>query len=988
MQRAYAQRAFFKIALLSAILFLALLAPLHAFADQEEHNGANEQTSSVETASHIVTVPANVVLSVSNPTSLSASVSYDDQFVKGQTVRFTYNISGTTQPLQYRLYALELETADGWSQVVDVTRDHIGDYSSNAYFEESFYNAGKYRLTFQVMGKTGANDQYEFPRFQIEFTIAEDGDFKTIDTTVAQIVQQGNEACAAAGDSSDYARALWLHDWLIDNTEYDYSYRYCNAESVLGRGIGTCEGYHGAYMLLLNKAGIETRRVDDYGDTHVWTGVKLDGNWYNIDVTGDDSDPTPGIDLDVRHLYFALPSTIMQLVQTKWDGTYDIGYPNRADFDASSYEENYFIKSGEIDTYLSPYIDESDATYSIKAYLDAHKAEFAVPVVNDSWPPSFKNVIYNLVAHQLEVHDWGANTKISVGYFNDQLVCSATYNGTAPAKSLSNAIITNVVDLSYTSKPLEQKPKVVVDGKELVENSDYTLSYSNNIDVTTNKQDTHASVTITGKNGYFGSRTVNFHIKPTNISQGTIDYIKPQTYTGEKIEPSVTVRTGDAVLDPKNYTVTYKNNIDTGTATIVVTSTGDNCTGTKESTFIINQKALPTPSLSSSKIVYDGKAKEPVVVKDGTRVLEKDKDYTITYSNNVNVGTAHASLTGKGNYKGTQAIDFKIEQASSTAGGSNTGGSSSGTTSGGSSGSNASGGSSSSSSSSGSSSNIGTSGSSSGSNNNSSGSSSGSSSSPLNPAGNSSTISQSTPSAPTVTGTWKKSSGKWWFQYDAATKKAQNNKSYPTSEWVKIKGKLYHFDSKGWMNTKWMKLNNNWYYLGSDGAMKTGWQKVSGKWYFMENNGIMQTGKRSIASQTYYLDTESGAMKTGWNKESAGWFYYKSSGAMVKGWQKVKNKWYYLNPSDGVMKTGFYDVGGTRYYSNSSGAMLTGWQKISGNWYYFNKSGAMQKSTWISGTYWVGSDGIMATNAWVGTDVNHLYYVDGNGKWVKNAQLF
>ncbi len=264
-------------------------------------------------------------------------------------------------------------------------------------------------------------------------------------------------------------------------------------------------------------------------------------------------------------------------------------------------------------------------------------------------------------------------------------------------------------------------------------------------------------------------------------------------------------------------------------------------------------------------------------------------------------------------------------------------------------------------------------------------SSSSNTSTALTPAGNSSTIAQAAPKAPSVTGTWKKSSGKWWFSYDSKSKTAQK-KSYPANEWVTIKGKRYHFDSKGYMSSKWYKSGSSWYWLGTDGAMKTGWQKVSGKWYFMERNGIMQTGKRKISNQTYYL-TSSGAMKTGWNKESNKWYYYKSSGAMAKGWAKVKNKWYYLNPSDGVMKTGFYDVNKVRYYSNSSGAMQTGWKKLSNKWYYFSKSGAMQKNKWISGNYWVGSDGVMATNSWVGTDVKHLYYVDGNGKWVRGAKL-
>ena len=343
---------------------------------------------------------------------------------------------------------------------------------------------------------------------------------------------------------------------------------------------------------------------------------------------------------------------------------------------------------------------------------------------------------------------------------------------------------------------------------------------------------------------------------------------------------------------------------------------------------------------------YNGTALKPPVGIAGARYtvvngsvqqsegqLVEGVDYTVAYSNNTNVGTATAVVTGIGLYRGSRTFTFKINPAQST---SSTGSSSSSSSSG--------------------TSQAGIAGS----------------------AGATVVVPQAPPASTTVGGTWKKSKGLWWFEYDAATAKAQGKK-WPAGEWVTIKGKRYHFNSSGYMNSGWYQSANTWFYLGSDGAMKTGWQKVKGKWYYLASDGIMQTGKKLIDNIIYFL-TSSGAMKTGWNKESAGWYYYTSSGAMKTGWQKDKGAWYYLNPSNGVMKTGFYDVGSTRYYSNSSGKMLTGWQKISGKWYYFNGSGAMQKGKWI-GNYYVGADGVMATSQWIGE-----YYVDANGKWVKGAK--
>lgn len=68
--------------------------------------------------------------------------------------------------------------------------------------------------------------------------------------------------------------------------------------------------------------------------------------------------------------------------------------------------------------------------------------------------------------------------------------------------------------------------------------------------------------------------------------------------------------------------------------------------------------------LNTTSYTYDGKAKTPAVtVKDGYQTLTKDTDYTVSYQNNVNVGTATVIVTGIGNYTETVTVDFTIEKA-------------------------------------------------------------------------------------------------------------------------------------------------------------------------------------------------------------------------------------------------------------------------------------------------------------------------------------
>ena len=66
-------------------------------------------------------------------------------------------------------------------------------------------------------------------------------------------------------------------------------------------------------------------------------------------------------------------------------------------------------------------------------------------------------------------------------------------------------------------------------------------------------------------------------------------------------------------------------------------------------------------SLSQTSYVYDGKAKKPTItVKDGTAILQEGTDYTVTYNNNINAGTAKVTIIGKGIYKGTVTKKFTI----------------------------------------------------------------------------------------------------------------------------------------------------------------------------------------------------------------------------------------------------------------------------------------------------------------------------------------
>lgn len=120
--------------------------------------------------------------------------------------------------------------------------------------------------------------------------------------SVTQIVNDAVGQCRQETDGSEYDMALWLHDWTLDQLEYDHSLNWCSAESGLTRHQGTCESYQRIYSKLLDAAGIANGRIT--GNGHTWNAVKIDGKWRQMDLTWDDTSDNWYGDLE-QHLAVA-----------------------------------------------------------------------------------------------------------------------------------------------------------------------------------------------------------------------------------------------------------------------------------------------------------------------------------------------------------------------------------------------------------------------------------------------------------------------------------------------------------------------------------------------------------------------------------------------------------------------------------------------------------------------------------------------------------
>lgn len=186
---------------------------------------------------------------------------------------------------------------------------------------------------------------------------------------------------------------------------------------------------------------------------------------------------------------------------------------------------------------------------------------------------------------------------------------------------------------------------VMLDGNQLILNMDYTVFYSDNVDVGT------ATVTITGKAGYAGSITTSFEIVEPGNGGGTggdDDTGDGETPGGDNTGNGGTPGGGNS----GNGGTPGGGNTGNG---------GGTDEGSTEVDFDLSKASI---TLSPASYTYDGTAKTPsVTVKLNDKTLVFNTDYTVSYSNNIKVGNAAVTVTGKGRYTGSKTAGFTITEA-------------------------------------------------------------------------------------------------------------------------------------------------------------------------------------------------------------------------------------------------------------------------------------------------------------------------------------
>jgi len=119
-----------------------------------------------------------------------------------------------------------------------------------------------------------------------------------------------------ASAKSDFEKALAIYEWIMDNAEYALGHTFATnlvsyCEHLILNGEAVCEGYTDCFFVLAERVGLEVKKIEGLAiyenqSSHGWNQVKIDGKWYNLDVTWGD-DIYGGDDNDkrlIKYIYF------------------------------------------------------------------------------------------------------------------------------------------------------------------------------------------------------------------------------------------------------------------------------------------------------------------------------------------------------------------------------------------------------------------------------------------------------------------------------------------------------------------------------------------------------------------------------------------------------------------------------------------------------------------------------------------------------------
>lgn len=577
-------------------------------------------------------------------------------------------------------------------------------------------------------------------------------------------------------NASKLEQAKAVHDWFCWNVTYDYAsynsndFKWCdhNAFGALNKRTCVCQGFAEAYQCIMALLDIPCTIVS--ANNHAWNRIQIGDNWYHVDTTWDqgftsvsyqDTMPTSTIwfmksddKVAAQDRSYGQKSTHCDFVNNHpaTDTTYD----DYTDRDWTTYRAP--MSPSPVSSFQLSESRLTMSSYEAQTLSLESVSPSQTGIVMAQWTSSDPAVAWVSSTGEVVAGAQAGSATITATLGSVSRTCVVDVKG-----KLDDAVISDLATQTYDGS--QKRPSITVTsaGKTLTEGTDYTVEYANNVNAGT------ATVTITGKGSYTGSKSATFTILPATITS-----VAPQTsafvYDGQAKEPAVTVKAGSANVPASGYDVEYASNINAGTATVTVTGKG-NYTGSKSANFQISKaqgsvtaqvttntiacaysvyqkhtfdtsnvtvsgaiggvnysnvstdataagfeidcwtgvatvskgtpagtyelrvsirddgddnhtsgNAVATYSVRVDPASVSNATTEEIYARDytgseitprltvvlGGYVLKRDVDYTVEYKDNINAGTATAIVTGMGNYQGSKSVTFQIGKAQSS----------------------------------------------------------------------------------------------------------------------------------------------------------------------------------------------------------------------------------------------------------------------------------------------------------------------------------
>lgn len=467
---------------------------------------------------------------------------------------------------------------------------------------------------------------------------------------------------AKAVGASQLELELLIHDMIIEEVDYAYNVwgkpeTAAYAHTIVGvfddnsSTDVVCEGYAKAFQFLCRYAGLESIYAVGWSTSgsssggHAWNLVKIDGNWYNVDTTWDDSN---GSDYDgYLYDYFNLPTSVFNEGKAHdyrsdiYGGMYTV--PNATATAAGYYNyyglnivTNNFSNQTNLQKFLSSAIAGCEQRKDYLLRLHCKDNDTATALTNSI---SSNKQLWKDAVNAASTN--GAKYEIESAAFDTQSNNLLLYITKTGVENIGNGYVFG-----------DPGTQVVVNQWSGRHATDITSACS----LTWGSSAGKGSLRVAKDGSDIGVYTYT-QVEPK------LEGIGSYTYTSEGICPKVTVKTGNLTLKQgEDYQVQYSNNMNVGTGKIRITGMGS-YSGYVEKSFSIKAANLTnlTASVTTSQFSYDGKAKTPkVTIKDKGNTLAEGLDYSLSYENNSKLGTAYVVVNGKGNYQGTRKLKFYI----------------------------------------------------------------------------------------------------------------------------------------------------------------------------------------------------------------------------------------------------------------------------------------------------------------------------------------